>query len=343
MKDENLNQQNPAENQSHKQSEIVVNDYGATPDSTVVIEEETRTVLLTENETIVIEKQPQIDIAPKNRPRKVYGGMWGTTEIATVGVALLTILSVLLFFVFMVVPAKNEVAKNRAERDRLERELTSAKGKYGDITSTETQVAKLVSSVTDFETRFLPIATNGRTSLYQRINGLIGAYGLVNTTGPDYAPLEIADGKNNQASEEDSGRSKFQSIFPGVYVTMTVEGPYQNLRRFISELEKTDQFVVISAIELEPSENKEKEKQNPQNQPQPINNTGQPIADGFNQVNQPNPNFAGGGQPNAQPQQAQPKTVRGKTHGETVSLRLEMAAYFRRPNFAPPAPETVTQ
>jgi hypothetical protein len=42
--------------------------------------------LLTDNETIVIEKQPTIDIAPKNRPRKVYGGMWGQTEIATVGV-----------------------------------------------------------------------------------------------------------------------------------------------------------------------------------------------------------------------------------------------------------------
>jgi hypothetical protein len=36
------------------------------------------------HETIVIEKTPTIDIAPKKRPRKVYGGMWGQTEIATV-------------------------------------------------------------------------------------------------------------------------------------------------------------------------------------------------------------------------------------------------------------------
>jgi hypothetical protein len=33
--------------------------------------------------------------------------------------------------------------------------------------------------------------------------------------------------------------------------------------------------------------------------------------------------------------------VSGKTHGETVSLRLEMAAYFRRPNFVPLPVETV--
>lgn len=337
MNGDNLNQ-NPLENQIKEEPQIIVNDYGATNDQTVVVEEADRTVLLTDKETIVIEKEPQIDIVPKNRPRKVYAGMWGQMEIATVGVSLLAILAVILFFVFLVIPAKKEVENNRAERDRLERELLSARSKFGTEKSTETRVAELVSSVTDFETRFLPIATNGRTSLYQRINGLIGAYGLVNTTGPDYVPLEIAEGRSNQISEETSGRSKFQSIFPGVYVTMTLEGSYQSLRRFISEIERTDQFVVISTVELEPSDTKEKEKQDRQNPPQPVNNGGQNFPNAAN--NPANPSFAGV----VPAQTAQPKkTVRGKTHGETVSLRLEMAAYFRRPNFVPLAPETVTQ
>jgi len=335
MKDENLNQ-NPAENQTNEEPQIIVNDYGATNDQAVVIEEADRTVLLTDKETIVIEKQPQIDVVPKNRPRKVYGGMWGKMEIATVAVSMLAILAVVLFVVFFVLPAKQEVEKNRTESNRLENELRSAKAKYGNEKSTETKVAELVSSVSDFETRFLPIANNGKTSLYQRLNGLIGAYGLVNTTGPDYAPLEIADGRSSQVSEESSGRSKFQSIFPGVYVTMTLEGPYQNLRRFISEVERTDQFVVISTIELEPSDSKEKEKQDRQNQPQQANNGGQNPPNPMN--NPMNPSFAGG----VQPQTVQPKVVRGKTHGEFVSLRLEMAAYFRRPNFVPLAPETET-
>ena len=41
--------------------------------------------MLTDNETIVIEKEPFIDLPPKNRPRKVYGGMWGPIELATAG------------------------------------------------------------------------------------------------------------------------------------------------------------------------------------------------------------------------------------------------------------------
>ncbi len=63
--------------QSNQEAEIVVNNYGTTKDSAVVVEEETRIVLLTEDKTIVIEKPTKIDIAPKNRPRNVYAGMWG--------------------------------------------------------------------------------------------------------------------------------------------------------------------------------------------------------------------------------------------------------------------------
>jgi hypothetical protein len=44
---------------------------------------------------------------------------------------------------------------------------------------------------------------------------------------------------------------------------MTLEGSYQNLRRFIREIETSNQFVVVSAVELEPSENNEKENQTP--------------------------------------------------------------------------------
>jgi len=314
--------------ESNEEPQIIVNDYGTTRDSTVVIEEETRTVLLTDDETIIFEKEPRIDIVPKNRPRKVYGGMWGPTEIATVGLGMLAILTTILLFVFLVLPAKKELEANKLERDRIETELTSAKRKYGDITDTETQVAKLLGSVNDFETRFLRNPLLDKTSLYQRINGLISAYGLVNTTGPDYAPLEISDDRKGQETESERGRAKFQSLFPGVYVTTTIEGSYQNLRRFIREIETSEQFVVISAIELEPAENEE------ENNPTTITTQASISQVQINPMNPgevaQNPTFT-----QTVPLNQQPKIVRGKTHGETVSLRLEMAAYFRRPIVQP--------
>ncbi|MBK7933216.1 MAG: hypothetical protein KA956_01635 [Pyrinomonadaceae bacterium] len=265
------------------------------------------------------------------RPRKVYSGMWGVPEIAAISASAMILLLAILVYVFVVVPSTREVAKNRSEADRLAAELISAQTKYGEITDTKTQVAKLLTSVSDFETRFLPAATNGRTSLYQRINGLISAYGLTNTTGPDYQPLEPAgqDDGNNKG-EGERGRERFRSLFPGVYVTMTVEGSYQNLRRFIREIETGNEFVVVSSVELAPSDTEEK-KVDPTKPPPSAEF--QPAGD---------PRFGAAGNPGIVTQPAAGELTRkpqGKTHGEIVALRLEMAAYFRRPDFVPVATE----
>jgi hypothetical protein len=293
-------------------------------DGAVAVDEKDRTVLLTNNETIIVEKPEQYNIIPNDRPRKVYGGMWGPLEVGALGAAVLVILAAMGVFFFLTLPAKRELEAHRTRKNTLEQELLSSRTKYGDITSTETQVAKLVSSVDQFETQYLPVASNGRTSLYQRLNNLIGAYGLVNTSGPDYAPLEMADAANGAESEEERGRARFRSLFPGAYVTMTLEGPYQNLRRFIRDIETGNEFIIISSIELEPSDSQ--------------STTGQseaaPVQDDP-MLNQPNGGFPGTGRMPG-PQQMRPK---GRTLGEVVSLRMEMAAYFRRSTLPAVQPE----
>ena len=332
-------------NPERQEPEILVNQNQANLDPTVVVAEADRTVVLTEEETIVIDKPEQYEIIPANRPRKVYGGMWGPMEIAAFGVSLIVLLAVFALYLFFVQPSSNKLEEVKAERDRLEQELISARSKYGSITNTETQVSNLVSSASDFESNYLPIAENGRTALYQRLNGLIAANSLTNTNGPNYSPLEFTEEDRQDAAEgsenekEQRGRQKYRSIFPGVYVTMTVEGSYQNLRRFIREIETGNEFVIISSIELEPTETKKKEPNNEQQQagPQPYNNPY--AANVMRQIDPRNPTVS---RPPAQPV-PQPSVVipEGKVHGETVSLRLEMAAYFRRPVFAPPVEGSV--
>jgi Tfp pilus assembly protein PilO len=282
-----------------------------------------------EPETIVT-AQPEIYI-PANRPRRVYGGMWGPLEIGAVSVAGLVVLLAGVLYFFWVVPSDRELARNRSEAERLDAEFLSAKSKYGEITDTQTEVEKIVASVDDFEARFLPLPSTGQTALYQRLNGLLAAYGLTNTTGPDYAPLETAELAPGQQSEEEKGRSKYRSLYPGVYVSTTVEGSYHNLRRFIREIETGREFIIVSAVELAPSDTESRKPQPEKQDPNaPFDPTrGQNFGQG---------SFQGGfGRP---PVQAQPQVrsrPKGKTHGETVSLHIEMAAYFRRPNFTPAA------
>ena len=79
----------------------------------------------------------------------------------------------------------------------------------------------------------------------------------------------------------------------------------------VREIETGSDFVVVSAVELEPTD---AQRQN------------NPSAGQAGPVDPNNPTGSVG---------ATPPARRGKTHGEIVSLRLEMAAYFRRPNAIP--------
>ena len=286
--------------------------------------------VIVEKETTVVEPRPEVELIT-DRPRKVYAGMWGVPEIAAVAVSALVVMLVMVVYFFWVIPSDRELARNLSEADRLESELMSAKSKYGEITDTQTQVATLVSSVDDFEARYLPISKTGQTALYQKLNGLIAAYGLVNTAGPDYSPLETTEMGAGEESSDQKGRSKFRSLYPGVYVSTTVEGSYQNIRRFIREIETGRDFIIVSAIELAPSDARQ-EKQ-PSGQPGPTPNVVQ-VTPSFGR---PDPRgFPGMSNPSAgAPVQMTKPRPQGKTHGEIVSLRIELAAYFRRPNFAP--------
>lgn len=323
--------------------DISVNEYGRAKDPAVVVDEANRTVLLTPDQTIVFEKEPAIDIVPKNRPREIYAGMWGRNEIATFALGIFALLTVIILYVFVVVPSNRQVARHKSEVEALDQQLIENKARWGAITDSQTQVVNILGSEEQFESTYLRPASMGTNEIPRRLNSLIAAYGLVNTNGPEYQPLETIDAANggqvSQSSDQDKGRDRYRSLFPGMYVTMTVEGNYQNLRRFIKELETGDEFIVISAVQLEPSDNKEDKQNNAVQQAQP-QVTSPVIQQGPNPNGNPYNYARPGFQPNVQPQ---PQPVdnfrtnadRGKVHGELVSLHLEMAAYFRRPNFVP--------
>lgn len=260
----------------------------------------------TEERTIVVEETIE-ELPARRRKKTVYKGMWGTLEMAAVGISLLLLLSVIASYLLFVLPESRELEANRARRDQLDTELAAANRKFGDLTTTEDRVAMLVTSAEDFEVRFLQEEAIGKTAVYQRLNGLINAFGLVNSTGPDYTPIELSEEERRAGNNEraQSGRAKYQSLFPGIYVTMTVEGSYVNLRRFLSEIENSNEYIVISSIELEPSETEEST-----------------TTEGA-QVTTASANAAS---------QGARDDTRGRTRGKVVSLRLELATYFQREN-----------
>lgn len=229
--------------------------------------------------------------------------------------ALLALITVFTYFYFLA-PAHFRLTSAQLERDRLQGQVHASRTNFEKETDASKAVKEINASLEDFEGNWLTTPATGRMSLYAGLNDLIRSNGLRNTSGPTYTPLQPLGTKPQvqpSASAETQSNAKWQSIYPGISVSVTVEGPYQNVRHFVRNIETSRQFLIINAVELES-----------------VTQTNAATAE----VSGPKPAapLPRGGRV-ASPGIAQPPGARGTL----VSLRLDMAIYFRRVN-TPPTP-----
>lgn len=177
-------------------------------------------------------------------------GMVGPAElVALAGSALILILVIVAYFYFLL-PARSRLEALQLERARLQTQLRNSQDVVKKGQTTESTVLTITQSLDEFENHYLTIADRGRISLYDSLNQLIRKNGLRNTSGPTYLPLDPIGSKTASGAAR-AANTKWQSVYPGIAVSVTVEGQYQSLRRFIKELEATRQFIIINSVELE--------------------------------------------------------------------------------------------
>lgn len=257
--------------------------------------------------------------------RTVKGGMFDLPEIVALSVSGAALFSVILAYFFLLVPAREDFKKREAERSTMQTQLINLQQQSNETLNKEAGTVELVGSVERFENNHLALPAQGNAALYGRLNELIRVNGLRNTAGPEYSPLEIIDAERANRNEERGTKAKQQSLYPGTAVSVTVEGSYANLRRFISSLENTRQFIVINAVEIE-SNAEAGSSGSDDSAEQPINNpTMMPNA--MPQTGKVNPRAGSNPMPN--PVSPQPLASTPNRRG-AVSMRLELAAYFRR-------------
>ena len=236
-------------------------------------------------------------------------GPVGLPEFAALAFAALLLLAAVLAYLFLLVPQKSRAASLDAEDASLRQILASQQNNIGTSKGTEQRVSEILTSLERFETGHLGSTSSGTKTLIEELNRLITKNGLRISGGINFTQLqEAVPGAENaqrarrQGSGEQSAQRIVQSIFPGIGVTLTVEGTYPNLRRFIRDIEgDRRQFVVINTVELEGVNDANAAEQ-----------LAPPVTNG------------------AVPQQA-------PTRGALVSLRLDMATYFRRAAASPAA------
>jgi Tfp pilus assembly protein PilO len=228
------------------------------------------------------------------RVRKLFRSrqrsMLGLPEIAGLAASALMLLAVVFAYFSFLTPARSRLASLRAERDRLQQTLRESQVNIDTSQNKQSSIEQINQSLVDFENQRLAARNEGRMALYDELNALMRRNSLRNTSGPTYTALDaLGANKPSTTAANRPANAKWQSVFPGIGVSVTVEGQYQNLRRFVRDIEASNQFIVINAVEL------------------------QGVTDA-------------GAAPVLTPEGVPVPSTRGTV----VSLRLDMATYFRR-------------
>lgn len=178
--------------------------------------------------------------------------IFGPAEIIGLAGSVLILLLVIVSYLYFLVPANSKLVGLQTQRSLLQAQLKDLQSMVKGGESTEASVQKINQSLDEFESEHLLGPDSGRMALYDSLNVLIRKNGLRNTSGPTYTALESSNSKASSTGSR-SANTKWQSVYPGIAISVTVEGQYQNLRHFVHDLEANQQFIIINSVELERS------------------------------------------------------------------------------------------
>lgn len=248
------------------------------------------TTLIRPRETVPpVQPSPGAHLPPERPRRAQQRGSLGIPEIIALAASTLLLLAAVGSYFFLLRPQRVRAEALAAERVQLEKVLQTTRGSVTEGQDTQSSVRDILGSLQRFEIEHLGQGAGGSTNTITELHRMMLKNNLRISGGMTYTQLEEtlpgAEKTQRQQPRAANAGRVVQSVFPGIGITMTVEGAYPNLRRFIREVEASRQFIVINGVELEG-----------------VTDTG-----------------AAGSAPNS-----------SGARGTLVSLRLDMAAYFRR-------------
>ena len=188
----------------------------------------------------------RVDRLRQSRQRSV---MVGVAELIGLAGSAVMVLAVIFTYLYFYSPAQSRLTTAQRERARLQEKLGTLQKDLDVKGSTQDSVVKIIESLEKFETERLATRDEGRITLYNTLIQLIRSNNLRNTSGPSYTYLDAKEQSATPAAR--IANRKLQSLYPGIGVSVTVEGQYANLRHFVRDIEASSQFIIINAVELE--------------------------------------------------------------------------------------------
>jgi Tfp pilus assembly protein PilO len=180
----------------------------------------------------------------------------GVPEVVALAVACALLAAAFAAYFLMLVPERSRLAASERERQQLQAQIRSAgESREHDRTTGET-VSRILQSLTRFESDALAARGTGDKQLIEELNQKISRSGLSRAQFSFAYQDETQTGANQPAQRRAAGNlagsaRRQQTVFPSTDISLSIEGNYANLRRFIRDVESSRRFVVINGVQLE--------------------------------------------------------------------------------------------
>lgn len=232
-------------------------------------------------------------------------------------------------------PLRTKLNDLQARKKKVQTTITENTTKVAALTDQRDNAEKILDSLESFEGR-LHSRKIGITAIIDEVNQLAKANRVVagdisfRTDAPDQLPGEVRPGAAPGASPTPvpiTRRDKLPNVYEGLGVDTAVEGDYHDLRRFISALERSRNFVIINAITLQSIDEKLRSKFKPGNAAGGPMGGAEGAAPGLNPNAPGAPNLAAGTGLESAPSKV------------IVSLKVELETHFSREGKLEAAPK----
>jgi hypothetical protein len=172
-----------------------------------------------------------------------------TRESIFLGVGIVLFLMVILYYLLQVRPLAEEIAKleNRIKEQRVlfDRQDREQKQQQDQVANAEA----ILASLRRFESSLKP-DQRGMTLLMNEIDQL-GKTHRIQVGDASYRldqATPLTDAEGNPLPNQQGSQEKKLTIYPKMGIDTTVIGDYPNLRRFLADLEKSQQFVILNSL-----------------------------------------------------------------------------------------------
>jgi Type II secretion system (T2SS), protein M subtype b len=155
------------------------------------------------------------------------------------------------YYLTRIQPLISELSELESRETALLLQLKKKNDEEKALTKQRASDGQILESLKTFESYLKPEAL-GKTQIINEINSLRNNYGVSdgNTAYRTIVADATTDENGNLTAASTANASEL-NIYPAFGMETTVIGDYQSLRRFIADLERSKQFLIINSLSFQ--------------------------------------------------------------------------------------------